>query len=279
MIYIRDDLKPLFVRERTVADFLKIEGKVFKAFPTRRTLKFGRGGQEFFIKSHLGFGWKEIIRKLASLHVPVVSARNEWRAIRALRAIGVDTMVIAGYGSEGISPASRRSFVMTEALQGTQSLERWAPDFVRRANSPAKLRLKHALIHKLADIAKRLHTNGLNHRDFYLCHFLLEVSDEERLTPDRIKLYLIDLHRTQIRKRTPRRWRVKDVAGLYFSAMDLALSASDCFRFVESYTGKTLRDALSEDRSFWTDVVLRAQRLYRRQHGRAPTIPRGMGGV
>ncbi len=279
MIYIRDDLKPLFAQERTVADFLKIEGKVFKAFPTRRTLKFRRGEREFFIKIHLGFGWREIIRKLVSLHVPAVSARDEWCAIRALESVGIDTMVIAGYGTEGISPASRQSFVMTEALQGTQSLEKWAPGFMRRVSTPAKVRLKHALIRKVAGIAHRLHRNGLNHQDFYLCHFLLEVGDEERLTPERIRLYLIDLHRTQIRKRTPQRWMVKDVAGLFFSAMDLGLTTTDCFRFVKSYSGKTLRHTLTEDRAFWTDVLSRAQRLYRQQHGRAPALPRKLSKV
>jgi hypothetical protein len=43
---------------------------------------------------------------------------------------------------------------------------------------------------------------------------------------------LIDLHRAQLRKKTPRRWVVKDVAGLYFSVMDIGLTQRDLFRFV-----------------------------------------------
>ena len=107
MIYIREDLKPLFSREQRVVDFLKIDGEVFKAFPSRRTLKFQRGGRTFFIKSHCGFGWKEILRKLLSLHVPAVSARNELRAIQALESLGIDTMKIAAYGQQGISRRRR----------------------------------------------------------------------------------------------------------------------------------------------------------------------------
>ena len=59
--------------------------------------------------------------------------------------------------------------------------------------------LKRILAGKLGQIARKLHVNGINHRDFYLCHFLYEV---DSLDPS---LYLIDLHRAQLRNRTPLR--------------------------------------------------------------------------
>lgn len=273
MIYIREDLRPLFGGEHSVGDFLKIDGQVYKQFPTRRTLKFARAGREFFIKTHWGFGWGEIARKLSSLHVPAVSARTEWRAIQALEAIGVNTMKIAAYGEEGLSPAARKSFLVTEALTDTESLEKWAPKFMRTADAAMKLRLKHALIQRLAEIARRLHTNGLNHQDFYLCHFLLDVSVGSTPRPQDIKLYLIDLHRMQIRKHTPKRWLVKDIAGLFFSSMDLGLNSTDFFRFMRTYSGKRLRDTLRSDRAFWDKVFSRAVRVYRQQHGTEPTLP------
>lgn len=274
MIYIREDLKPLFAGEHSVGDFLKIDGQVFKQFPTRRTLKFARAGREFFIKAHWGFGWAEIARKLASLHVPAVSARTEWRAIQALEAIGVDTMKIAAYGEEGLSPATRKSFIVTEALSGTESLEKWAPKFMHTASTPTKLLLKHALIRRIAEIARRLHNSGLNHQDFYLCHFLLDISGGSMPRPQEIKLYLIDLHRMHIRKRTPHRWLVKDIAGLFFSSMDLGLSSTDLLRFMRTYSGKRLRDTVRSDRAFWHQVLLRAIRVYRQQHGSEPRLPR-----
>lgn len=273
MIYIREDLRPLFAGEHSVGDFLNIDGQVYKQFPTRRTLKFARAGREFFIKTHWGFGWGEIARKLSSLHVPAVSARAEWRAIQALEAIGVDTMKIAAYGEEGRSPATRKSFIVTEALTDTESLEKWAPKFMRTPDTATKLRLKHALIQRLAEIARRLHANGLNHQDFYLCHFLLDVSAGPTPPAQDIKLYLIDLHRMQIRKRTPKRWLVKDIAGLFFSSMDLGLNATDFFRFMCTYSGKRLRDTLRSDSAFWDKVFSRAVRVYRQQHGAEPTLP------
>jgi hypothetical protein len=272
VIYIREDLRSLFASEQRVEDFLKIDGEVFKTFPSRRTLKFTREGREFFIKMHWGCGWGEIARKLLSLRLPVVSAKTEWRAIRALEGIGVHTMKLAAYGEEGFSPARRRSFIVTEALTGTESLEKWAPKFMRTPGTPEKLRLKHALIRNVAEIARRVHSNGLNHRDFYLCHFLLDVSAGPMPGPRAIKLYLIDLHRMHIRKRTPQRWLVKDIAGLFFSSMGLGLSSTDLFRFMCTYSGKSLRDTLRSDKAFWDRVYARAIRVYRQQHGTAPTL-------
>lgn len=272
MIYIREDLRPLFSSEHQVADFLKIDGEVFKEFPTRRTLKFQRSGRDFFIKSHWGLGWKEIIRRLLSLRVPVVSARTEWRAIRALEAIGLSTMKIAAYGEEGINPATRKSFIVTEALSDTRSLEKWAPNFMQAKNTAEKIRLKRALIKKVAQISRHLHTNGINHRDFYLCHFLLDISGGTPL-PDNIILYLIDLHRVQLRERVPQRWAAKDIAGLFFSSMDLGLTARDMFRFMTIYSGKPLRATLKADRQFWDKVYYRALRLYNRQCGTEPHLP------
>ncbi|MDH3673351.1 MAG: lipopolysaccharide core heptose(I) kinase RfaP [Gammaproteobacteria bacterium] len=273
MIYIREDLRPLFSSERRVADFLRIDGEVFKEFPARRTLKFQRGGRDFFIKSHWGFGWKEIIRKLLSLHIPVIGAKTEWRAIRALEAISVSTMKIAAYGEEGINPATRRSFIVTEALNGTTSLEKWAPSFKQAEDTKEKIKLKRALIREVAQISRHLHANGINHRDFYLCHFLLDIPHGTAPSPENIKLYLIDLHRVQVRKRVPQRWIIKDIAGLFFSSMDLGLTARDMFRFMMIYSGKPLRVTLQSDRRFWMKVYYRALHLYDRQTGAQPDLP------
>ncbi|OQY03012.1 MAG: lipopolysaccharide core heptose(I) kinase RfaP [Planctomycetales bacterium 4572_13] len=126
---------------------------------------------------------------------------------------------------------------------------------------------KQNLLGKIAEIAKKLHKNGINHRDFYLCHFLLNISGETNQTP---KLYLVDLHRAQQRQRVPFRWRVKDVGGLYFSAMDIGLTRNDLFRFMRDYTGKTLRQTLAEDKRFWKAVRRRAIWTYRRDFGKNP---------
>ena len=116
----------------------------------------------------------------------------------------------------------------------------------------------------LAESARKLHDNGMNHRDFYLCHFRLDLSTRGEPRPT---LYMMDLHRAQMRKKVPARYRVKDVAGLYFSSMDAALSRRDYYRFMRLYRGKPLRAALTEERAFWKKVAVTARKLYCKEHG------------
>ncbi|MCH9022977.1 MAG: hypothetical protein IID32_09455 [Planctomycetes bacterium] len=63
----------------------------------------------------------------------------------------------------------------------------------------------------------------------YLCHFLLKPTDHTAPA-----LYLIDLHRLQIRKKTPPRWIIKDLAQLHYSALNL-LTKTDMLRFLLQY--------------------------------------------
>ena len=116
-------------------------------------------------------------------------------------------------------------------------------------------------------MAGAMHRNGLNHRDCYICHFLLERTTAGTHSP---RLHVIDLHRAQLRRRTPYRYAVKDTAGLWFSAMDAGLTRHDCLRFIRAYSGKKLREAWQHDRRFWHDVDRTARKLYRKVHGRAP---------
>jgi lipopolysaccharide core heptose(I) kinase len=112
-----------------------------------------------------------------------------------------------------------------------------------------------------------MHTAGINHRDFYLCHFHLDLSTLHEPQP---RCYLIDLHRAQIRPRTPRRWQVKDLAGLYFSAIDCGLTRRDLLRFMHHYSPGGLKAVLGRDLSLWQSVEKRARALYIKERGKLP---------
>ena len=75
------------------------------------------------------------------------------------------------------------------------------------------------------------------------------------------QLYLIDLHRAQIRQHTPKRWIIKDLAGLYFSSLHFDLTRNDKLRFMKYYKG-TLRQTLRSDNSIWKKVKTKAQKLF-----------------
>ena len=240
-----------------------IRGEVFREPPGagRRTLRFELDGVGYFLKLHWGVGWREIFKNLLALRLPVLGARNEWLAIKRLQELGVETMQLAGFGEEGWNPARRRSFVITRELEDTVSLEDYCMDWDGRLPDPA---VKWALIRRVAEMTARMHDHGMNHRDLYICHFLLR---RPWVRPrDPLHLYLIDLHRVQMRSVIPRRWRVKDLAALYFSSLHIGLRRRDLYRFVRCYTQARLTDALRGDRgSLWQDVERRALHLERTQ--------------
>lgn len=244
-----------------------LEGEIYKSRQGRTTLRFERDGRFYFAKLHHGVGWGVLLRYLRQLRWPVTDAGNEWRALGELAAAGVPTMKRVAFGCKGWNPAYRRSFLITEALENTISLE----DLCRGGHRhPPSLAFKRALIAEVARIARHLHACGMNHRDFYLCHLLLQRDSAGRI-PDAEapRLYLIDLHRVRRRQRLPRRWRVKDIAGIYFSSYQAGLTRTDRLRFICSYSQKPLRRVLQREGAFWRRVARKRNadfRTFARHH-------------
>ena len=265
MVVICDQYHSVFKDLVDIEDFFAIGGDVFKTVKKRETLRFDRGGRSFFIKRHRGVGYGEIVKNLVRFVAPVVSAEQEWRAILRFREFGIPTMTPVGFGSKGWNPATRSSFVITEDLGPNITLEKLTEQW---KDHPRRIEIKQCLIRQLAQISRSLHRNGLNHRDFYLCHFVLALNCEVgELTSENLgHLFVIDLHRVQIRTRTPRKWIQKDLAGLYFSSMNTGLTRTDRFRFLIEYHQRPLREILRSEQKFWSVIVRRAQELYKKHH-------------
>ena len=236
-----------------------LQGKVYRELEARRTLRTEVAGRGYFVKIHRGVGWGEILKNLLTLRAPVLGAGNEMRAIRRLEELGVDTMCAVAYGARGSSPATQHSFIVTEELAPTVSLEDFCRDWPQHPPQP---RFKRALIGRVATMARRMHEGGVNHRDFYICHFLLHLDPVP--TADAFKLSLIDLHRAQTRAQTPRRWRDKDLASLYFSALQIGLTQRDFLRFLRIYFDRPLREILREEAGLIEHLQREAARLQRR---------------
>jgi heptose I phosphotransferase len=260
-IYLRLDLGKIWRGRDVFSTVEQIEGEVFRHKEGRRTLRFQLAGKSYFLKYHRGIGWLEIIKNVLLGRAPIISAKNEWQAVEFLAKHGIDTMTLAGYGERGLNPAAKQSFVITDDLSNTMSLEFLGEQWHK---TPPTFATKKALIEKLATISKVMHEKGMNHRDFYLVHFLLDerFAEHNTFTAD-TPVFLIDLHRALINEDKPvkERWLVKDIGSLYFSAMDVPLTRRDLFRFIKTYSGKPLREALSTQRSFWQKVRQRAYKL------------------
>ncbi|MET0379351.1 MAG: lipopolysaccharide core heptose(I) kinase RfaP [Spongiibacteraceae bacterium] len=269
-IYLRRDI------ERAWGDdpFAKAraqQGEIFRDKENRRTLRFQLAERGYFLKLHQGVGWLEIFKNLLHLRLPVIGASNEYAAIRCLEKVGVDTLSVAGYGKRGRNPARQLSFLVTDELQQVESLE----DFCARwPQQPPGYTQKRVLIGKVATLSRTLHDQGMNHRDYYLCHLLLDVREPVTAANIRAKkLYVMDLHRAQIRRRVPRRWLVKDLGALYYSALEIGLTQRDVLRFIRVYSGLPLNQTLRADSGLWRAVRMRAAKIYRRDFGREPVFP------
>ena len=264
MLNLRPDLKKIFPGpDAEVFDqIMNLQGEAYRDLAGRRTIRVVLDGHGYFAKLHFGVGWREIFKNFIHLRLPVIGARTEWLAIQRFEELGVSTMSIAGFGERGVNPAERQSFLITDELAGTISLEDYSRFWRETPPSP---RLKRSIIEKVAGMTRQLHENGVNHRDLYICHFLMkEASAKPDASPQEIDLFIIDLHRVQIRSKTPRRWRVKDVAGLHFSSMDIGLTRRDQFRFMKLYCGQPLRELLSQRQGFWKAVERKAMQLYQK---------------
>ena len=271
----------LIVRSNTIAKWFDgkdpfqlidlADGKVVRCKDGRKTQRYEINGEGFYFKFHDGVGWPEIIKNLLQLRLPILGAKNEWQAINRFHQLGLDTMTASAFGERGVNPARRQSFLVTEELVNVISLE----DLVEPwGESPPEPSNKRALIKKVADITRVMHDSGINHRDLYICHFLLDLSSIAGSNGlNQPRLNLIDLHRAQIRDKVPLRWLVKDLGSLYFSVLNLGFSRTDVCCFLSVYFQRPLREIFAEHKALLSMSKRKAKKLYLRDFKTAPRIP------
>ncbi|MDP3609386.1 MAG: lipopolysaccharide core heptose(I) kinase RfaP [Methylophilus sp.] len=248
LLHIPDAIKQQLAGKNHFQSIMQLHGKPFRDVAGRKTIQVQLGGQPYFVKQHFGVGWGEILKNILSLKKPILGALTEVTAIQQLVSLGIPTTPLVAYGQQGWNPASLQSFVMTEDLGDIVSLEDLCADW---KITPPDETFKQTLIIAVAQLAAKLHQAGLCHRDFYLCHFVMKQAE---LKQGVIQLYLIDLHRMLQNQASTGQAVMKDIAGLYFSAMDCGLNEVDMALFKTHY--------LPQNETFWQQVCLRAHQLH-----------------
>ncbi|MEQ4709762.1 lipopolysaccharide core heptose(I) kinase RfaP [Providencia huaxiensis] len=256
MIDLKTPFNELWKNKDPFIETDKLQGEVFRALETRKTLRFELEGRSYFIKIHYGTTLKEVLKNLLSFRLPVLGADREWNAIHRLTQVGVDTMNGRAFGQKGINPLRRHSFIITEDLTPTVSLEDYCANWL---DNPPTFSTKQMIIRRVAQMVRKMHATGINHRDCYICHFLLHLpfaGNEEQL-----KISVIDLHRAQLRNSVPTRWRNKDLIGLYYSSLNIGLTQRDIFRFMKFYFGLSLQKILKQEQNFIEKVSRKAEKI------------------
>ncbi|MGW8208253.1 MAG: lipopolysaccharide core heptose(I) kinase RfaP [Syntrophobacteria bacterium] len=208
-------------------DFMRLEGTVVKsAVRERSTQRLDLGGNGVYVKKHFFPGIREITKNLLRFRLPV-GALNEWRALLAFQAHGIPTMTPICAGRKPLLwRIERASFLLTDDLGESIRLDDFLKEYGVTPCRGKALEQKRRILKNLADITREMHSAGLNHRDFYLCHILVD---------SRERLYIIDLHRVDVRNNVGKRWKVKDLAALLFSSLEVPLTHGERLAFYKRY--------------------------------------------
>ena len=198
------------------------------------------GARGVFLKKHHVRTWLSRFRAFFGLDPHHTAGRVEAENVGRLAAIGIASVRVAAWGERLLPDGRLESFLMTEELEGYRPLEQFLAERFGQpeADSGAtRDRDLWRLIRLVGDIARRFHRSGFNHRDFYCCHFFVKESSSGRFD-----VRLIDLQRVQHRARFRRRWLVKDLAQLSYSASRRRIKCTHRMAFMRRYLGvKKLR--------------------------------------
>lgn len=199
-------------------------------------------------------------RSWLSAHRRISCAVFAVRAASELAAEGINTPKTLSYGEQWGALFEKRSFIITEKIPNAESLERKLPDCFNGPTTVEKLKLRRSFIVQLAGFIRIFHETDYRHRDLYLSHVFYSDSGD---------FYLIDLARAFKPIVFSRRFRIKDIAQLYYSAPVRYFSRTDRLRFYVGYIGR--EDKLTgKDKTFIRRVINKARRMARHdvKHGR-----------
>lgn len=199
-------------------------------------------------------------------NIPVLVQLKNWLARRkrislmacdlepaqTLPGLGISTPRVIAFGYEWRWFFEKRSFIITEQVPDSVSLEEKIPDCF--------FSCRKKFIEDLAAFVRKFHNAGFCHRDLYLCHIFCNT--QGRFT-------LIDLSRVFKPVYFSQRYHVKDITQLYYSAPGRIFTKTDRLRFFLAYLQK---DRLSrEDKVFIKKIKSKAKKMAKhdKKHGRA----------
>lgn len=168
-----------------------------------------------------------------------------------LRKLGINTPRIIAFGERWGGLFEERSFIITEKIQDSVSLEEKMPDDFYRN--------RKIFVENFAGFVRRFHDTGYRHRDLYLCHIFCNLRGE---------FTLIDLNRVFKPLVFSERFRTKDLAQLYYSAPGKIFTKADRLRFFLAYLQK--KELSKKDKIVIKKIKSKANRMARHdeRHGR-----------
>lgn len=213
------------------------------------------GPRGAYLKKHHVRGWRHWLRARLGLGPGATPGRTEAANVARLERDGIAAMRLIAFGERLHADGLLESFVITEELAGYTQLDHYLRQrFAPRAERTGRDAALEALIGAVADVARRFHAAGYNHRDLYCCHFFIRPEAGQQSD-----VRLIDLQRVEQRRWLRRRWIVKDLAQLAYSAPRERIGCRERIRFLRAYLG--VRKLRPEDKRLIRAVMAKWRRM------------------
>lgn len=201
-------------------------------------LKWNGTPEVFYLKCHrLPLTQTQRLLHLAGRRI-LTEGRKEWEYILKFHDRLLPTVTPVAMGERLLPDGIQESFLLTRGLNEYEPLESLVPKHFVPPLDPELIREKRALIQAVGGLTASMHWHGFYHRDFYSVHLMLR-KDGVASSPD---IVLIDLQRVLTSPWLRRRWKVKDIASIHFSAREWGLTRTDKLRFLAAYHPLAARD-------------------------------------
>jgi len=176
--------------------------------------------------------------------------RLEFENICAFRKNSLPTVVPVAAGEKFSRFFWARSFLITEDFSPFISLEALLENQPQFLSGPKSENRKRILLREIAVLARKMHQNGFNHRDFNATHILLNYDNGSDIP----QIALFDFQRVEKRMYFRFRWKIKSIARLNFTLPDDIFNKKDRIFILLSYKDKKSFNFLDRMQWFWIEM-------------------------
>ncbi len=175
--------------------------------------------------------------------------RLEFENICDFRKYNLPTVVPVAAGEKFSHFFWVKSFIITEDFSPFISLESLLENRPQFLSGPKGNNRKRILLKEVAVLARRMHQNGFNHRDFNATHILLNYTNGSDIP----QIALFDFQRVEKRKYFRFRWKIKSIARLNYTLPDEIFNIKDKAYILLSYKDKKRFNFIDRMQWFWIE--------------------------
>ena len=219
--------------------------------------------RRFFVKNHK---YPELIDRLGYIF-RLSRGRKEWKVGNLMLEGSVRTALPVAVGERRRWRILKKDFLITEAIEGSLTLDKFIEANFIRPLSGEKIRKKRALIKDLAGQMQGMHARGIFHYDFHAGNILVRMNGESPAS------FIMDLHRISLGGRVSLKKRLFNLGQLNGSLVK-KVRLIDRLRFLKAYCGvrslKQIRPLLPGIKRATEKIMKRAMKKHLRRHSEGP---------